>query len=351
MDNHSNKPSARERMEQEAASWVLRSDRGLSASEQDELSAWLASDPEHGVQWARFRRQWSNLDALGKWRPEHSAKPNPDLLAPPAKRRFARFSPMLVAAAAAVAVAYLGWHLKRPVSSPSAAHGSSIAAMGAQRVLEDGSVVELNGDAEITINYTASERRVRLVHGEAYFTVSRNPARPFIVTAGELDVHAVGTAFSVRIGAESVKVLVTEGHVKLRSMRPEVLETQSFDEKGAAPIELPVLSPNQQAVISMLVRPVPLQIATLSASEVGAALSWQHRLLDFNSVPLSEVLVEFNRRNRVQLVIQDPELASIPISASFHSDNIEGFLRLLEAGFDAQVERRGDSEILLRRRR
>jgi transmembrane sensor len=80
-------------------------------------------------------------------------------------------------------------------------------------------------------------------------------------------------------------------------------------------------------------------------------LSWQHRLLDFNAVPLADVVVEFNRRNRVQMVIQDQELASIPISASFHSDNIEGFLRLLEAGFDARVERHGESEILLSRRR
>ena len=37
-------------------------------------------------------------------------------------------------------------------------------------------------------------------------------------------------------------------------------------------------------------------------------MSWQHRLLDFNSAPLSDVLVEFNRRNGVQMVIEDPEL-------------------------------------------
>ncbi len=349
MNNYSDKPPALERIEQEAASWVLRSDRGLSASEQDELSAWLASDARHSVQWARLRGHWKSLDALGKWRPEHSAKPNPDLLAPPTKRRFAQTIPILLAAAA-VAVAFLGWQLQKPISFPPAAHAPSIAATDSQRVLEDGSVVELNRDTEIQINYTASERRVRLVHGEAYFTVSRNPARPFIVTAGELDVHAVGTAFSVLMGEESVKVLVTEGHVKLLSMRPEVLETLSSNQKGASPSEVPVLSPNQQAVVSFRASPIPLQIASLSPSEIGAALSWQHRLLDFNAVPLSDVLVEFNRRNRVQMVIQDKELASIPISASFHSDNIDGFLHLLEAGFDAHIERRGDSEILLSRR-
>jgi transmembrane sensor len=56
----------------------------------------------------------------------------------------------------------------------------------------------------------------------------------------------------------------------------------------------------------------------------------------------------FNRRNAVQLVVIDPELAAVRVSASLRSDNVDGFVRLLEAGFGARAERRGDAEILLR---
>ena len=72
----------------EAAAWVIRQDRGLTAEEQDRLSEWLAANPRHGEALARQRAHWNRLAPLGRWLPEHSAEPNPDLLAParPARR-------------------------------------------------------------------------------------------------------------------------------------------------------------------------------------------------------------------------------------------------------------------------
>jgi len=93
------------------------------------------------------------------------------------------------------------------------------------------------------------------------------------------------------------------------------------------------------------------QIATLTTGEIERVLAWQHRLLNFTATPLTEVVAEFNRRNTLQLVVVDPELASVRISASFRSDNLDGFVRLLEAGFHARAERRGDAEIVLRKAR
>ena len=75
-----------EAIAQAAAAWVLRCDRGLTAAEQDEFSDWLASDPRHGEQLARHRRHWQRLEVLAQWRPEHSVRPNADLLAPPGAR-------------------------------------------------------------------------------------------------------------------------------------------------------------------------------------------------------------------------------------------------------------------------
>jgi transmembrane sensor len=80
-------------------------------------------------------------------------------------------------------------------------------------------------------------------------------------------------------------------------------------------------------------------------------LAWQHRMLDFTAAPMAEVVAEFNRRNDVQLVIADPELAAIRISAKFRSDNIDGFVSLVEMGFNTRAERRGENEIWLRKAR
>src|SRR5204863_5888557 len=79
----------------------------------------------------------------------------------------------------------------------------------------DGSVVELNRGAVVSAHFTASERRMRLVSGEANFKVAKDPQRPFVVEARGVAVRAVGTAFNVRIDAVSVEVLVTEGVVNV----------------------------------------------------------------------------------------------------------------------------------------
>ena len=60
---------------------------------------------------------------------------------------------------------------------------------------------------------------------------------------------------------------------------------------------------------------------------------------DHAVIAIAEVAAEFNRRNRVQLVVSDPALAGLPIGASFRSDNVEGFVRLLEASFGVRAER------------
>lgn len=343
-------PSA-DRAAAEAAAWVLRFDRGLTAAEQDAFSQWLAADPRHGEQLARHRRHWQRLEALAQWRPEHSARPNPDLLAPPLTRRFGLWSATVTLAAAAAVAFGLWWKGLPEAASKRPANVPALVAEGAaavtRRVLDDGTVVELNRGAELEAAFSAGERRVRLTRGEAHFTVAKIPTRPFIVAVGGMDIRAVGTAFNIRFDAAAVEVLVTEGRVQVDDVRLKPAEVRPVPREPL----VPVLSAGQRAVVSLAPQPDAPRIATLTAGEIERVLAWQHRMLDFTSTPLAEVVTEFNQRNAVQLVVVDPELAAVRISASFRSDNIEGFVRLLELGFGAQVERVRPNEIILRKAR
>lgn len=326
------------RIEQEAAVWILRRDRGLSATEQDEFSQWLAADPRHGACLAQQRQNWERLNQLAAWEPEHSPRPNRDLLAPPPKRFLALapaqrrwFAGCALATAAVVAFGVYLASSRRP--DPPALAPNTLLATIQQRTLDDGSVVELNRGAEVAVLYTPTERRVRLERGEAHFTVAKNPARPFIVSAGGVDVRAVGTAFDVRLDPSTVSVLVTEGHVRVD--RPA-----SATVAAAGPA---ALAAGQRAVVSLnTAAPLPAAVA-VSVAEMDRLLAWQPRLLDFVSEPLGGIVAEFNRHNPVQIVVADPGLAAIPLSASFRSDNVEGFVRLVEAGFDVQAERVGNT--------
>ena len=341
-----------EQIEQQAAAWVLRCDRGLTPAEQDDLSQWLATDPRHRAQLARHRKHWQRLDNLVQWRPEYSAQPNPDLLAPPQRHRLRWFLPvsLSLATAASVALAFFVWKPTASKPNPNPPLITAVAPKG-QRILPDGSIIELNRGAEVTVHYADGERRVRLEQGEAYFTVAKDPARPFIVTSRGINVRALGTAFNVRLDAAVVEVLVTEGHVQVDSPPAATTAPESHRERTPQPPLIPLLEAHQRAVVSLSPQPEPPRIATLTPGEIARVLSWQHRLLNFTATPLSDIVAEFNRRNVAQLVLIDSELASVRISASIRSDNIDGFLRLLEAGFDARAERRGESEILLRKAR
>ncbi|MBI5768404.1 MAG: FecR domain-containing protein [Verrucomicrobia bacterium] len=318
-----------------AAAWVARRDRGLTAVEQDEFLQWLSADPRHGERLARHQRGWAELAHLALWRPEHSAEPNPDLLAPPASvattRKVLRWAVPLSLAAAALAIMFVSSR-NRPPPPAAAAPGESAYR---QQVLDDGTLVELNRGAQFSATFTPGERRVRLTHGEALFTVAKNPARPFVVEAGGVTVRAVGTAFNVRLGPAEVEVLVTEGRVQL--------------DRPAAPLATPPLgAAGQRAVVPRSgAEPVT---AAVTRDEIDRALAWQPKLLEFAATPLADVAAEFNRRNRLQLIVADEALRALPIGASFRSDNVDGFVRLLEASFGVSVERSRDT-ITLRRAR
>lgn len=345
-------PDRREAVEAEAAAWVMREDRGITAREQDELSQWLAADSAHGRELARHRQLWRRLDHLAEWRPEHSSRPNPDLLAPQAGTGVRRWMPVLVpiAAAAVLAVLFLP-RTTRQLPAPMAPQAAATDAdSDTQRVLPDGSVVEFNRGAAITVDYSAKRRSVRLVTGEAHFTVVKDPTRPFVVTAQGVDVRAVGTAFNVRVDRAVVEVLVTEGQVRLDSTPESPGQSdRTADGSGAAPL-VPQLEARQRAIVSGPARAEAPQIDTLTPGEIERVLAWQHRRLDFTATPLAEVVAEFNRRNHTQIILIDHELAAMRVSASFRSNNIEGFIHLMESGFGMRAERR-EAEILLRRSR
>lgn len=339
---------AQDAIEQQAAAWVLRHDRGLSPAEQDEFSEWLAADPRHGEQLARHRLHWRRLDHLAQWRPGHSAIPNPDLLAPASRPWFRGLLPRLApfAAAAALAVGY--YYYSRP-AAPAPVTGDPVSAASTHRTLADGSTVELNHGAVIRTELNDTVRRVKLEQGEAFFNVAKDPSRPFIVVARGVEVSAVGTAFNMRLNDSTLEVLVTEGRVQVDAPSTVSATGTLVEAPAMARPLVPLLEANQHVVVSLTPQAALPRIATLRPDEIDRVLSWQQRVLNFTATPLAEVVAEFNRRNAVQIRVVDPELANIKISATFRPDNLNGFVRLLELGFEARAERRGSSEILLRK--
>ena len=330
-----------------AAQWLARRDRGMTAAEQDAYLQWLSDDSMHGSTIAYLEKNWRTLDRLSQWCPAHSPRPNPDLLAPTHKR-YRRWHSVL-AIAASIAIALTLWW---PQARPEPHHHQAIIHPGPERmVLEDGSIIELNAGAKVDVRFTPEERRVHLLCGEAHFSVAKNPARPFIVSADKFSVRAVGTAFSVAVDRDAVSVLVTEGKVRL----DESTTSQSPD-LAAAVRELSHLIAGQRAVVS-IAPPQPnlpvaetsaLQVCDVTPAEIERALAWQGLRLEFVDMPLGDVIAEFNRYNVRKLVISDAATAAIVVGGNFRADNVDTFVRLLDSGFGVNAQPQGNQIVLHR---
>lgn len=316
-----------------AARWLARRDRGLSAAEQDAYLQWLRENPAHGAEIAALERTWTRLNHLADWQPAHSARPNPDLLAP--RHRRTRAWAFAFGAAALVVLGVFVWPTQRAVPASS---GVTMVQPGAQRLtLPDGSLVELNKDAEVAVHFTPAERAVTLVRGEAHFIVAKNPARPFVVTANRVTVRAVGTAFDVQMGAEVISVLVTEGKVQLNER----------DRLGGGSHQVASVAFPQQATLHYGTDAVDLR--ELTPTEIERALAWQTMRIQFSDVPLREIVDQFNRYNSRKLVLTDLATGDIRVGGSFRADNLDAFVRLLDLGFGVQATRQGDDIVLHRR--
>ncbi len=323
----------------EAAAWAWRLDRGLSAQEQDDLFDWIAADPVHADLLSRHRQDWKRLDHLSAWGPEHSSRPNPDLLAPKPKRGIGRVFWGGMAAAAALAIGFVIFQEGSFRSTDAVSEAIAEAKPEIRNQLEDGSTIKLKEGAEVTVHFTATERRVRMVKGEAFFIVAKDASRPFVVEVHGVDVSAVGTAFNVRLDKDALEVLVAEG----------IVEVASSSVGGVSPElnEKPRFEAHERAIISLSSQPEAPQVAVLSKAEIQRVLAWQHGTMTFSAKPLAEIIEELNRLNDTQLTIVDPDLASERFSGTFLSSNVEGFVSVLKNGYGVEARKRGSSEILL----
>lgn len=321
-----------------AGQWLARRDRGFTAAEQAAFDEWVCASESHAAAVAQLEQTMTTFDALRVLAPdaEFSAHrtPNADAFAPP--RRAARWAfPALATAGIAAALALVFWRATPP-PAPTSWHYASASAAYERATLIDGSLIELNGDTVVDVEFTPTQRNVRLSRGEAHFKVAKNPARPFVVNANGVAFRAVGTAFNVRMGHSDVEMLVTEGKVQVEPARA------SGGATGTTQAELPLLTAGHKIVVPTASSAPPL-IAVVTAAEIDRTLEWQRRVFEFTKMSLGEVVTEFNRHNRVKLVIAEPELETLRFGGSFHMDKIDAFVRLLESSFGITATRSGDT--------
>ena len=249
-------------------------------------------------------------------------------------------------AAAAVVVLSVGLGIFGLIEQPTpdAYSEPSFATSIGERsttTLEDGSVAVLNTNTEMQLNFTAAERRVTLLRGQALFDVSEDPARPFVVVAGEQRITAVGTVFDVRYDGNDVEVTLVEGIVEVAADVPIGTHLTA-----PAPEPQPVRMSAGQVLKTTAVATVAAPI--VQTVDADRATLWRQGRVFFDDAPLSEAVREMNRYSTVQIVVDGDELDRHRVNGMFRTGRQTTFVDAVESYFPISAERIADNRIVLK---
>jgi transmembrane sensor len=182
--------------------------------------------------------------------------------------------------------------------------------------LPDGSNIWLNHNSSLRYPsvFGDNSRNVEL-KGEGYFEVAHNERKPFIVTAGTIQIEAVGTTFNVMAYPEEDRV-----ETSLIDGRVELHRTGS----NGKIIHMLEMKPNDLAVFQKANN----EITNIKIDD-DRYFSWKNGKLVFNGTPMDEVARKLGRWFNVDIQINDPKLLKLTYTATFVQESLPQVLELI----------------------
>ncbi|RAK66578.1 FecR family protein [Phenylobacterium kunshanense] len=309
----------------DAAAWVARLEAGdLGDAEATAFDAWLSASPANASAFdtALAVSHDYSAAALPVAR-ELARRRAPSASSAVGRRAFVGVGAMAAAAALAVVIA---------PELTVARTDTYETAKGEHRTvrLADGSVLDLNGGARLTVTLGRGSREVTLDQGQAVFDVAHDARRPFVVAAGDRTVRVVGTQFDVRRLDGKLSVTVARGAVEVRPT--DGAEGRSYR-----------LRPGQR-----LEHREGQTTTTVAAADPAEVLAWRAGRLVYRGQPLSEVVADLNQQFETPIRIEDPALAATPISGVLVLDDQAAVIRRLALLVPVSAVRSGPGVVLRR---
>jgi transmembrane sensor len=294
-----------DRIAKEAAGWVARL-QSRDATEQDrqKFQLWLKRDVAHQAAYDEFKNLWVDLKDV--------PIPSDRLKTLGMSRRASVRNIVAIGIIAALSVTLY----RMGFMDRMRADYYTVVGEVRSITLADGTRVDLNTDSAIVVRYSQAERRIRLLRGEAFFDVSRNPKRPFVVDASSLTATALGTQYGVRaaLGDSFGDVQVEQGGVEVISSRDQIV----LEAGGVARLT------------------APGHLASTTA-DVANETAWRSGKLVFSGQPLRDVLATLERYRYGRIVVLDSTAAEQRVSGIFDLNDTDQALRALEENLPVSV--------------
>ncbi len=378
------------RVVEEAAEWWVILQDGASRAQREQYVDWLRESSLHVAEMLRVAQVHGALEQFQRWSTiaiGESKRGAGNVVNLPndvrnsgaqqrssksqARRRFAVAAAAVLIAAAAAVVLQLGRN-----------DGTIQTERGERRevALTDGSLVQVDPETRLRVIYEEHLRRVVLERGRALFHVAKNKERPFLVQANETSVRAVGTAFAVEKNEnESLLVTVSEGTVavfsfgthagapdltspsggtsptndsSLRGTKPSGTGTSSNRAQRDGQLALAQVSAGSSTEL-LVTAGQQLSVGrtggpeTVHAVDSARALAWAEGRLIFDMSSVAEAVLQFNRYNRIQIIVNDQTLARRSISGTFDAADPESFAAFIQSVAPVSVTRNDRADITI----
>ena len=310
----------------------------ISEEGRNELLQWLETDDAHKQCLSEMADCWATAH-VPLFASDMKADIDPAI--PSEKNHWLNFrflgkvaASVLIVVSVGTASYYIGTRHNQPKSA-ALAYFETTTPMGAQTkvVLPDQSVVWVNAGSTLRYgsDFNTSGRSVQL-DGEAYFEITRDSLKPFIVKSKKLDIKVLGTSFNVKAYGmdEMTDVTLVSGKVNV-SLRDEVAHAGDV-----------TLTPNRKLSFNK-------QTNKVRVSEVDAkdALSWMDGSLKFSEQPFMSIAKDLERKFNVRIRVESDLLRKEIFSGSFTKDySLDKILREVDVDHKYVWTRSGDEIII-----
>ncbi|HKT78399.1 MAG TPA: FecR domain-containing protein, partial [Sphingobium sp.] len=316
--------SSRDAIEAQAARLLARLNSDPSPQDEAELCDWVAADPRHAIAFARAEAAWEAAERLKSAAAEVHLPPMAQIVSEDKQRRLSRN--IMIAAGVAILLFLVAAVVTVRIFNDVERYQTRVGEIRTLR-LADGSVLSLNSDSEAEVRFTDHGRKVRILKGEASFTVAHDREKPFEVEARSALIRATGTAFNVRLRPSLIEVTVTEGSVSLRC--------------GEHRADLVT------AGTGAILQPRSFVLTHLDSRLVDQRMAWRRGMVELNGQTIEQAAGEFNRYRTTPILIGDTRVSSLRVSGQFRTSDSHAFLSMLQRTLPIRVVDGEEGSVML----
>lgn len=194
--------------------------------------------------------------------------------------------------------------------------------------LPDGSIVTLNKNSQLSYpkRFSGNNRTISLDGGEAFFNITPDPSKPFIVNINDVQVKVVGTSFNIRTGNDHTELIVETGIVEvskkdiiIRLKRNEMVDIDKSDdsfEKRVNTDQLYKYYRNKEFVA--------------------------------DDTPLWRLVEVLNEAYDAQIIIEGNGLKNILLNTTFKDKSLSAIVDIICQTLNIKADKRGEQIILHR---